>query len=81
LVICPEFHRDERENALPERLWHRVQLQAVTIAGSPSTVMLSCPHWQVAVRILRTSPAAISVGNHTASNRLGKQFRLMKVTP
>jgi len=50
-MTCSELHRDESENALPERFWHRVQLQAVTIAGAPSTVMLSCPHWQVAVRI------------------------------
>jgi hypothetical protein len=66
-------HRDESENALPERFWHRVQLQAVTIAGSPSTVMLSCPHWHVAIRIL-WPPAAVTTGNNTASGRAGKKF-------
>jgi hypothetical protein len=44
LMTCSLLHRDESENALPERFWHRVQLQAVIMAGSPSTVILSCPH-------------------------------------
>ena len=74
LMTCSELHRDESENALPERFWHRVQLQAVTIAGSPSTVMLSCPHWQVAVRIPSYLLLPSLSENHTASSRLGKPF-------
>jgi hypothetical protein len=81
LMTCSELHRDESENALPERFWHRVQLQAVTIAGSPSTVMLSCPHWQVAVRIASYLLLPSLSENHTASSRLGKPFWLLRLAP
>jgi hypothetical protein len=80
-MTCSELHRDESENALPERFWHRVQLQAVTIAGSPSTVMLSCPHWQVAVRIPSYLLLPSLSENHTASSRLGKPFWLLRRVP
>jgi hypothetical protein len=81
LMTCSELHRDERENALPERFWHRVQLQAVTIAGSPSTVMLSCPHWQVAVRIPSYLLLPSLLENHTASSRSGKSFWSLRLAP
>ena len=48
------------------------------MAGSPSTVMLSCPHWQVAVRIPWHPPATVTPGNNTATSRLGKKFWLMR---
>jgi hypothetical protein len=41
-----------KPTTLPVRFWHWMQLQTLTIIGSPSTLTLKAPHAHSAVRVM-----------------------------